>query len=125
MKIYLAACFEQQAEVRTKANQLANLGIECVSRWRFEEGNNTMGNAECARMDLEDIRAADMFVVLTDQTSPSGGKHVETGYAIALGKPVMIVGRKENVFHNLPQIMQMETWADALSRLEEEAVLFA
>jgi hypothetical protein len=27
------------------------------------------------------------------------GKHIETGMALALGRPVYVIGRSENVFH--------------------------
>ena len=36
--------------------------------------------------------------------SGRGGRHVEFGLAIAWGKPVYLVGERENVFHWLPQV---------------------
>jgi len=121
MKVYLAACFEQQEEIKAKADELAALGIHVTSRWRFEDSSlpeTPERFDQCARVDLEDIRDADYLVVLTDQTSQRGGKHVETGYALGLGKPVMIVGRKENVFHYLKRgIVNVANWQEAVAKL--------
>lgn len=117
MKIYLAACFEQQAEIRDKAVELERLLITCTSRWRFEDGTlppTPEHLHNCATMDLEDIHKADYFVCLTNQTSQRGGKHVELGYALAISKPVMIVGRRENIFHSLKQVQFVETWDAAI-----------
>ena len=33
-----------------------------------------------------------------------GGKHVETGMALVLGRPVFVIGRKENIFHWHPAV---------------------
>jgi len=76
-----------------------------------------------ARMDLEDIDRADAVVHYTAQylqsldTSlgsvthnlHSGGRHVETGYAIAKNKPVVILGPRENIFQR-----GLCLWADDL-----------
>ena len=31
----------------------------------------------------------------------SGGRHVELGYALALGKHVVHIGQQENIFHSI------------------------
>lgn len=117
MKIYIAACFVQQPEVRVKAGELAALGHECTSSWRFEKGAGDGSEPEheehyraAALCDIEDINRADLLVLLTSQVSRSGGKHVETGYALARGLRVVLVGKRaENVFHWLiPE--HYETW---------------
>lgn len=108
VKIYIAACFIQQAEVRAKADQLVALGHECTSGWRYEPAGAGDGSepehagryAQAALDDLEDISRSDLFVLLTELVSRSGGKHVETGFAMARSKRIVIVGRPaENVFH--------------------------
>lgn len=119
-KIYLAACFEQQKEVCDKAVELEKLGFICTSSWRFEDGEIPPTPAhlnKCAMQDLKDLRDANYFVCLTDQSSQRGGKHVEFGYALALGMPILIVGRRENIFHSLLRIDFVETWSDALDLL--------
>jgi nucleoside 2-deoxyribosyltransferase len=125
MKIYIAACFAQQAEVRIKADELKALGHECTSRWRYEPSTGGDGSepehaahyADAALCDLEDVNSADTFVLLTSATSRSGGKHVETGYALAREKRVIIVGRRaENVFHWLVA-EHYESWDKFLEAL--------
>jgi nucleoside 2-deoxyribosyltransferase len=119
-KIYLAACFEQQKEVREKANELQRLGFLCTSSWRFEDSlipPTPQHLNKCATQDLKDLRDADYFVCLTDQTSQRGGKHVEFGYALALNMPCLIVGRRENIFHSLSRIDFVESWSEALDLL--------
>jgi nucleoside 2-deoxyribosyltransferase len=115
LKVYIAAKFEQQAEVCDKATELEHLGMEVTSRWRFEDG--TIPLAACAQMDLDDVKDADVLLLLTSGGKSGGGKHVETGYAIALGKRVIMVGPKENVFHNLPVITIYDRWEQAIDEL--------
>jgi len=119
-RIYLAACFEQQAEVRDKAIELEKLGFICTSSWRFEDGNIPPTSAhldKCAKQDLTDLRNANYFVCLTSQASQRGGKHVEFGYALALDIPCLLVGRRENIFHSLTRVDFVETWNEALDLL--------
>lgn len=74
------------------------------------------------QMDFEDIDAADALVLYTAQylvdragldhnahNLHSGGRHVETGYALAKDKPVIVVGPLENVFQR-----GMCMWSDDL-----------
>lgn len=46
-----------------------------------------------------------------------GGRHVELGVAIGMGKHVVIVGPAENVFCTHPVVVRYATWADALAHL--------
>jgi hypothetical protein len=48
-----------------------------------------------------------------------GGRHVEYGLALGLGKRLIICGPRENIFHTLPQVEHYPDWwhlALALSR---------
>lgn len=126
MKIYIAACFIQQPEVREKALELEALGHTCVSTWRYETPTGGVGSEpefekqfrNAAEIDLDDVKRADMLVLLTGQVSLSGGKHVETGYAIALEKRVVRVGPCENVFHW--QLENYPDWNSFLAQLRSE-----
>ena len=57
---------------------------------------------DAAERNLKDIDACDVFIVLTTGTPARGGRHFETGYAFALGKPIMVVGPVEHAFQYLP-----------------------
>lgn len=53
------------------------------------------------------MRAADLVVSFTeaeDAPASRGGRHVSFGVALALGKRLVVVGHRENVFHTLPQV---------------------
>jgi hypothetical protein len=50
---------------------------------------------------------------------PRGGKHVETGISLALGKRILLVGSAENVFHDLPDVEHFADWPGCLARILE------
>lgn len=116
MKIYLMAKYERFPEMQKIAALLEQDGHEVTSRWirglsrpfdpdMPEAMKNTLA-AKLAQQDLDDLREADVCVGFSDDpTIPGrGGRHVEMGYALALGKKVWIVGGMENIFHCLPQV---------------------
>ena len=127
LKVYLAASFSRQAEMRLVAARLVDVGVEITSRWLFENQGMKHGNARrkfmmrCALTDLEDIRAGDVFVRFSDDlTSPLVPSHLATGarmgetmYAYALGRPVIIVGGHQNVFDFLSSFTHVKD-TDAL-----------
>jgi nucleoside 2-deoxyribosyltransferase len=126
MKIYIAAAFSQKDEVKQKAEELEALGHECTSRWRFQpptgagDGTDPLQKEtyiKYAKEDLEDIRRANLTVILTDKPSTTGGKHVELGYCLGQSKRVATVGEKrENIFQWLtPE--HYETWEEFISHL--------
>lgn len=122
MKIYLAAPYSARDRLREIAVELSFDQHQITSRWLFEnheiqpatEGASWASSQEYiakhTRQDLEDVTEADLLVVFTGQwiarfwpelantSLHSGGRHVETGYALALSKPVVVMGICENVF---------------------------
>src|ERR1700676_3526460 len=121
MKIYLAARYSLKKEIRKKTKNLINLGHQISSSWLQEPHNPNIQlteisdelNSFYANQDIEDIRRADWLVLFSQSpTLPGvrGGRHVEFGYALGLGKKLMVVGPKENIFHHLPNVIQVDTW---------------
>lgn len=117
MKIYLAARYSRRDQMRELAAELRRLGHTVTSRWLGgthelgPEGRSveaeTRLRAEFAREDLDDVLAADCVVSVTEapDAKPSrGGRHVEFGVGLALGKRLVVIGHRENVFHTLPQV---------------------
>lgn len=91
-----------------------------MSRWLDVEDIAT-GTPDQAVMDLDDIRVADIFVVYKPREThgrTTGGHHVEFGYALALGKPIVLIGEPENVFHVHPAV-QVVPAAETVVRLSE------
>lgn len=127
MKAYLAAPYAARDIVREYADELRSIGYTITSSWldeKHEINSGTTGAATSlddaqvaahAHQDLIDIHKADVVVLFTAAafahldggTSTSGGRHVETGYAIALDLPVLVVGEPENVFHRLGASVQL------------------
>lgn len=134
MQIYLAAKFSRQDEMRTVREQLTNDGHRVTSRWLDEEPYCGPENLipvyimrRYATYDLEDIEDADAIVCFTEpaRTGPTrGGRHVEFGYALALGKLVYAVGDIENVFYSLPNVQRYKTWAGARRAINDNEAKF-
>lgn len=124
MKIYLAAPYAARDILKEHLQFWQDAGHEVTCGW--VKGTRPLGVASYgisavstdeevtahAEMDLADIDAADALVHYTAQylrsldpslgdvthNLHSGGRHVETGYAIAKDKPVVIIGPMENIF---------------------------
>lgn len=131
MKIYLAARYIHHPWLRDVAAELTAMGHEVTSRWiqggheLSKEGSAAAAEADRRRFameDVEDLRAADCCLSFTEaprSTNSRGGRHVEFGLALGLGKRVIVVGHRENVFHCLPEVEYCATWADAKRVLSE------
>lgn len=125
-KIYLAARYSRNAEMRGVRDVLSTLGFEVTSRWIdlhpdvVGDFSSSFGAAplnedptRCAPLgqhDLDDIDRADWVVSFTCGTGGKGGRHAEFGYALAKGKRLFVVGPREHVFHTLPQVEVFATW---------------
>lgn len=119
-KIYLAAAYQRIDEMRGVRDVLGALGYQVTSRWIDQRGKGEgLGTADLAdnpeqgiqyaELDLEDLRAAETVISFTG-ASGRGGRHVEFGAALALGKHLIIVGPREHVFHTLPAIEWYPDW---------------
>lgn len=123
LKIYVASRFERQTELRGYAKELRAAGHTVTSRWLLEE-TDEVGNKPgvwqhnpalrtFAQIDLEDINAADVFMVFTHEGLSRGGMHVEFGYALAFGKRLVVIGPQATLFHFLPNVNHFDTWEEA------------
>ena len=118
--IYIAARYPRKLEAKALATLLNQHGLTVKSRWLDEPFSPNIGladvsptiNAELARVDLEDIDAADTVVFLSEDPTvgiPRGARHFELGYADAKGKRIIVIGGPENIFHFLPRIVHYST----------------
>ena len=102
MKIYIAAPFEMRDEAISVMHWLESCGHGVTSSW-LREG--AFANDDpTARLDLADIDRANLLLALNPpewRRAGTGGRHVELGYALALGKQIVLVGVRTNVFHHL------------------------
>lgn len=115
-KIYLASRYSRAPQLRDLRSRLKAMGYEVTSRWidggheLTKEGSTEAAHQERIRFateDWQDMVAADVVVSVTEEprkTTTRGGRHVEFGGALALGKRVVVIGWRENVFHCLPKV---------------------
>lgn len=120
MKIYVAAPFAARDLALGIATQLTTAGHECTSSWILSTRPITptaLGpspdttDEDCLRHalgDLDDVRRADALLHVTaewaldhgvpDHRLHTGGRHIEFGVALALGKFIVSLGEPENIF---------------------------
>lgn len=133
MNIYLAAQYHRKDEINKYAHALRSAGIHVTSTWLEEphDPNIEMSelpeilNAKYAAQDLLDIDDANMLVffsVSDTELTRRGGRHVEFGYALGTGKPILVVGPRENIFHYKPEVSHVASWDDALELLIHKSV---
>lgn len=129
-KVYLAARYSRREGMLIAAYALKAAGITVTSRWiagghqvsgsglNDEQSLPAMQREKFAQEDIEDLAAADTVISFTEEphsNNSRGGRHVEFGMAVALGKRVIVIGPRENVFHCLPHV---EVYPDFASFFE-------
>lgn len=105
MNVYLAAPWELQHEVRALHEALVDAGIGSIARW-LDADSNTY-TEEWALNCLEDVQRCDVLMLwnpLGWGRIGTGGRHTEVGLALALQKPVIVLGARTNIFHHLPGV---------------------
>lgn len=74
--------------------------------------------------DFEDISQCDIFVIFTqEEEGRRGGSHLETGYALAEGKTMILIGPRKNVFHYLDAFSCFDTFEDFMKCLRKEVCM--
>jgi nucleoside 2-deoxyribosyltransferase len=122
MRVYLGAPYAARDHLRPLADELRAAGFTVTSTWLDETHQInafTVGAAVAETQaqveahvvqDFSDLNRTDVLVVFTGEacsalgvpdarTWHTGGRHVETGFALAKGKRVLVIGHAENVFH--------------------------
>ena len=128
MKIYLAARSKRRAELEDLARSIEQLGHTVTSRWLAGYSQENDDNARFdAQYDLNDIVVADALVLFTEDPegtgSLRGGRHVEFGCALHAGKALFIVGPRENIFHELPEVVRFSDAEELFNFLASPAVM--
>lgn len=112
MRIYIASHSRELAE--EAAAVFERKAYVVASRWHRKEFLPTEAHTEQERIviaqeDYDDIASSDALILLSGPDKYSGGKFVEAGIAIGMGKPVTVVGRRENMLLWLPTVSVVET----------------
>lgn len=132
MRIYLAAPYGSREQIRAYASDARAVDLTVTSSWldeAHEINAGTQGAATAlsdeqvslhALTDIGEVIGSDVLVLFTAAyvgCEGGGGRHVETGVALATGIPVIVVGDPENVFHRITDQIAMRRvpdWATAL-----------
>jgi nucleoside 2-deoxyribosyltransferase len=120
MKVYVAS-HDRWAACHV-ADVLERAGHAIVSMWHEKEFNPTSQHTEAERAaiaeeDFGDVARADALVLIAGPDKYSGGKFVEAGIALGQGKPVIVLGRRENMLMWLPQVRIADTPQEAAKAL--------
>jgi hypothetical protein len=128
LKIYLAARYSRRNEMKKYREILTkNYNATVTSHWLDEKSDVTGGIGdepdefywETAQIDFMDIEEAHVLVLFSEDPLigvPRGGRNVEFGYALKCGKPIWVVGPKENVFHYRPRVEHFNTFDELLAK---------
>lgn len=136
MRIYLAAAWSRKKEIKLIADQLNEiLGVIVTANWLIEDSKPKKKNVfkycqERARIDVQDVRKADMLIRFTDDLRhkvvparlATGARMFEMGYAYALGKKIVVVGGHQPIFDYLPGIVHVNDVETLKSFLSVEAM---
>lgn len=115
-RVYLSARYEWAKRMQKAASLLEHEGIEVTSRW-IRDNFKGIGVIAAAKMDLEDVERADTLICFADKTHRGGGRHIELGYALALGKKLFVVGASETLFHELLQVHVVKNFDEILYQI--------
>jgi hypothetical protein len=137
--VYLAAPYASRAEIAVYRDELRALGLHVTASWIDEPIGIHPGTVDAAtdldnptvsayaRQDMLEVASAAMFVLFTagyvSHASASGGRHVETGIALAAGVPIIVVGKPENIFHRIgpPEILAVvPDWRHAVEVIQAQ-----
>jgi nucleoside 2-deoxyribosyltransferase len=107
LRVYIAAPYPDRPHMVHLMNRLESEGFEVTSTW-LKQGDTLTD--EHARVDLADVDRADIVLAVNHERwkdAGTGGRHVEFGYAVAKGKPIVIAGVRSNIFHHLSDVFHV------------------
>jgi len=134
MRIYVAAKFEEKANVRRWYERLTAAGFTVTHDWTVEDDSAIPAeelrtyHAKCAKADVDGVRTADAMLMLPHARGQ--GMFIELGVAIAHGLPVIVihddlapisakaVAFKPGVFFALPNVQIVPDDFAALAALK-------
>lgn len=90
MKIYIAGKWEDRHIVKAIMKQLKEQGYEITEDWT--DHDDPTRRRDYAILDLDGVRRCDVLLALCEKEYPYKGLFCEVGAAIALGKPVYVLG---------------------------------
>lgn len=101
---YIAGKYTSKDRLMTERNWLRCNMFDSETSWLDETWDSDNGvpvhiSITNAMRDQKEVQRADILILDTIDDSMTGGREVELGMALALGKPTIIVGPRRNIFH--------------------------
>ena len=119
---YLAARFSRRTEmIRASSKLQEELNWKPNCSWVYG-GESGLTRSDIAELDLKEVRSSDIIVLFSyprGDLKSGGGRFIEFGYALALGKKCLVVGSYENVFCHHPSVKVYPSLDDLVSDQEE------
>jgi nucleoside 2-deoxyribosyltransferase len=120
MKFYIAGCNQQTAIALS--SELKSLGHEIICTWLTTPFKRTLEHTieervAIAKLDADEVTEADAVLLVDSPDMVPGGKFVEAGIAIGQGKPVYVIGRRENMLMWHPLVIQVDSVADLMYKI--------
>jgi hypothetical protein len=116
LSVYFAGRLEDRRLVAGVRDRLVRFGIRSTARWLRELiARDDVAALAC----LADIAGADAFLLVNPEIvhgTGTGGRHVELGVALALGKPIVVLGGRENAFHHLRGV-RLVPWESSMGAI--------
>ena len=124
MKAFISSHDLEQARIVKR--MLQPCGWKIISTWHEVESGSTFKptkeftHAErqaIAKRDLDEVEECDALFLVAGDEKYSGGKFVEVGYALGLGKKVFVIGRRENMLMWSEQVIGFDSFYEFEKRL--------
>lgn len=137
MKVFVSGQIRDLDNVRSVQQKLVNAGHTVTHDWtRNETGDKMLSTSadklrdleetgKRARLDIQGVIDADVYVACTDNENPGKGMYVELGAALSLaetiGTPrIYLVGELNHmsVFYFHPKVIRVEAIEDVIVQLQ-------
>ena len=117
MRIYLASNWGSKKRMAALAEPVRQLGHVVISSWLSDQTEAyNIDSPRDAYADLGEITSCDLLILDTAESSVTGGREVEMGFALGRGIQVWIIGPERNIFHGIAA-RRYYNWVDALKDL--------
>ncbi len=120
MKIYVAGKWEERNICKGVMAALEDSGCKITHDWTASDEKENL--AQSALDDINGVKNADVLVFIAIEGHHYRGSFVEMGAALALGKPVIVVGAATDVetciFINHPLVTRVDGLGDIIPCLK-------
>ena len=116
--IYLASNWDSKPRMRALRDQIQLRGHTVLSSWLDDPTTEyIVGSPLDALKDFDEIRQCDLLICDTAESSNTGGREVEFGFAWGRNIDVWLIGPRRNIFHAIAD-RHYTNWVDALRALD-------